>query len=82
MATSPSDVKRKRALKSLCSSYLFKDVLKWQNLKNSDMLGKLTKALALQVGNEVSYKEVGDLIGMDNETVDLEESAEKGDLAR
>ena len=70
VATSPSDIKRKRALKSLCSSYLFKDVLKWQNLKNSDMLGKLTKALALQVGNEVSYKEVGDLIGMDNETVE------------
>ena len=34
------------------------------------MLGKLSKALALQIGNEVSYKEVGDLIGMDNETVE------------
>ena len=70
VATSPSDTKRKRVLKSLCSSYLFKDVLKWQNLKNSDKLGKLAKALALQIGNEVSYKEVGDLIGMDNETVE------------
>ena len=70
VATAPSDAKRRRALKSLCSSYLFKDVLKWQSLKNSDKLVKLTKALALQVGNEVSYKEVGDLIGMDNETVE------------
>lgn len=70
VATAPSDEKRKRTLRNLCSAYLFKDVLKWRNLRNSDMLGKLAKALALQIGNEVSYKEVGDLIGMDNETVE------------
>ena len=33
------------------------------------MLGKLTKALALQLGSEVSYHEVGELIGMDNGSV-------------
>ncbi|MBQ7189868.1 MAG: ATP-binding protein [Kiritimatiellae bacterium] len=70
VVTAASDMKRRRALKSLCSADLFKDVLKWQNLKNSDMLGKLTKVLSLQIGNEVSYKEIGDLIGMDNETVE------------
>ena len=70
VVTDASDAKRKRTLKNLCSAYLFKDVLKWQNLKNSDMLGKLVKALALQIGNEVSYKEIGDLIGLDNETVE------------
>ena len=69
VVTAASDARRKRTLKSLCSAYLFKDVLKWQSLKNSDMLNKLVKALALQVGSEVSYKEIGDLIGMDNETV-------------
>lgn len=70
VVTAPSDEKRKRTLRNLCSAYLFKDVLKWRNLRSSDMLGKLAKALALQIGNEVSYKEVGDLIGMDNETVE------------
>ncbi len=65
-----SEAVRKRALKSLCSAYLFKDVLKWESLKNSDKLNRLTKALALQLGNEVSYKEIGELIGMDNETVE------------
>ena len=65
-----SDAGRKRALKSLCSAYLFKDVLKWESLKHSDRLGRLSKALALQIGNEVSYKEVGELVGMDNETVE------------
>ena len=70
VVTCASDERRRRTLKSLCSAYLFKDVLKWQSLRNSDMLGKLVKALALQVGSEVSYKEIGDLIGMDNETVE------------
>ena len=69
VVTCASDERRRRSLKGLCSAYLFKDVLKWQSLKNSDMLGKLVKALALQVGSEVSYKEIGDLIGIDNETV-------------
>ncbi|MBQ9430630.1 MAG: ATP-binding protein [Kiritimatiellae bacterium] len=69
VVTDPTDTRRKRTLKSLCSAYLFKDVLKWQNLKNSDVLGKLVKALALQIGDEVSYNEVGGLIGVDNETV-------------
>ena len=69
IVTESSDARRQRSLKSLCSAYLFKDVLKWENLKNSDMLGKLTKALALQLGSEVSYHEIGGLIGMDNELV-------------
>lgn len=56
-------------LSQLCEAYLFKDILKWQSLKNSEMLSKLLRALALQIGNEVSYKEVGDLVGVDNETV-------------
>lgn len=64
-----SDQRRRRALKNLCSAYLFKDVLKWESLKNSDRLGRLAKALALQLGNEVSYNELGETCGMDNETV-------------
>ena len=70
VVTCANEARRRRTLKSLCSAYLFKDVLKWQNLKNSDMLGKLVKALAFQLGNEVSFNEIGNLIGMDNETVE------------
>ena len=65
-----SETTRRRSLMNLCSAYLFKDVLKWESIKHSDMLERLTKALALQVGSEVSYKEIGDLIGMDNESVE------------
>jgi len=56
-------------LDELCEAYLFKDIFKWQKLKNAEVVSKLLKAIALQLGNEVSYSEVGNLIGMDNETV-------------
>ena len=49
VATAPSDEQRRRRLRNLCSSYLFKDVLKWENLRNSDRLARLAKALSLQL---------------------------------
>ncbi len=55
-------------LDELCEAYLFKDIFKWQSLKNAEVVSKLLKVLALQLGNEVSYAEVAKLVGMDNET--------------
>ena len=56
-------------LKSLARSYLYKDVLQYQNIKNPEAIEKLIRALALQVGNEVSYNELAGLIGIDKNTV-------------
>ena len=69
VVTAPSESAAIENLGQLCEAYLFKDVLKWRDLKNSEMLNKLLKALALQLGNEVSYNEIGNLIGVDNETI-------------
>ena len=69
VVTVPTESEAIENLTQLCEAYLFKDVLKWQSVKNSEMLSRLLKALALQLGNEVSYKEVGDIVGIDNETV-------------
>ena len=69
VVTSPTEAEAIESLMQLSESYLYKDVLKWQSLKNSEMLNKLLRALALQLGNEVSYNEVAQLIGIDNETV-------------
>ncbi len=66
-AETESDMRER--LDALCEAYLFKDIFKWQSLKNAEVVSKLVKALALQLGNEVSYAEVGRLVGMDNETV-------------
>ena len=57
-------------LKLLADSYLFRDVLMLDNIKKPEKLIKLVKALAFQVGNEVSYNEIGNLIGLDSKTVE------------
>ena len=60
----------KRILKQLADSYLFKDILIWNKIKKSDKIIKLLQALAFQVGNQVSYNNIGNLIGLDSETVE------------
>ena len=64
-----SGEEQKEALKSIAKSYLYKDVLQYQNIKNPDVLEKLLQALALQMGNEVSYGELAEAIRVDKKTV-------------
>lgn len=60
---------KKELLKSLTQSYLFKDVLSYQDLRKPELLEKLLKALALQIGSQVSYHELSNLLRVDNETI-------------
>lgn len=57
------------ALLSLAGSYLYKDILMLEAVKNSGQLIKLLQALALQIGGEVSYSEIGQKIGLNHITV-------------
>mgnify|MGYP005840008317 CR=1 FL=1 len=57
-------------LKLLAESYLYKDLLMLENIQKPMLLAKLVKALALQIGSEVSYAEVGRLIGAGSQTVE------------
>jgi hypothetical protein len=59
----------REVLKQLTSSYLYKDVLSLTGIKKPDLLEKLLKALALQLGNEVSYNELAGLLEIDKTTV-------------
>lgn len=61
---------KKTNLSSLAFSYLFKDILAYQNIRNPEILEKLLQALALQVGSEVSYNELSVLVGIDKKTVE------------
>ena len=63
------DEKQKK-LKSLARSYAYKDILQFQNIKNPDVLEKLLQALALQIGNEVSYNELAAMVGVTKNTVE------------
>ena len=56
-------------LKNITSSYLYKDVFQYQSIKNPDVLEKLLRLLALQVGNEVSYNELAGSLGINKKTV-------------
>ena len=59
-----------KLLKFLTESYLYKDILMLEQIKKPLILDKLLKALALQVGSEVSYFELAQLIGIDKNTVE------------
>lgn len=55
---------------ALTDSYLYKDILATDNLRKPDLLDKLLRALAYQVGSEVSYNELAQTIGSDAKTVE------------
>jgi len=57
------------ALLEISKSYLYKDVLEYQYVKNPDLLRKLLQALALQIGSEISFNELGTLLSIDRATV-------------
>lgn len=60
----------KAVLKQLSDSYLYKDILMLEGIKKPAKLILILQALALQLGNEVSYNEIGQMVGMDNQTVE------------
>lgn len=57
-------------ISDIAESYLFRDVLEYRSLKKPELLEKLLQALALQIGNEVSYRELASLLGTDKATVE------------
>ena len=67
---SVSSEDKKIQIEKIVSSYLYKDVLKFQSLKNAEIVRKLLEALALQIGNEVSYNELSNLLRISRQTVE------------
>jgi uncharacterized protein len=57
-------------LKQLASSYLYKDLLNYQGIRKPEVLSKLLIALALQVGSEVSFNELSNLLRIDRATIE------------
>lgn len=57
-------------LKQLANSYLYKDILTWERIQKPDKLEKLVQALAFQTAQLISYHELGQICGLNNETVE------------
>lgn len=50
-------------------NYLYKDVLEFQALRRPELIEKLLAAIALQIGNEVSFSELATLLEVDKKTI-------------
>jgi len=60
---------KRRVVEALAEKYLFRDILAFGAIKNSDMLKKLLRAVAFQVGQEVSHTELAKILEIDKGTV-------------
>jgi uncharacterized protein len=65
-----SDEEKKRRLLNLSSDYLFKDIFKFEQLRNPELLRQLLKALAFQLGSQVSVNELATLLRTATATIE------------
>ncbi len=68
VVTSPGD--ETTVLRELADSYLYKDILALDKISKPDKLKQLISAIAFQIGDQVSYNELGQLVGLDSKTVE------------
>lgn len=57
-------------LNEMVSSYLLKDILVYENIKNSQNIFNLLRLIAFQIGGEVSLQELGKQLGISKNTVE------------
>jgi len=65
-----SNQRRKEYLRQLINAYLFKDILEFESIKQSEKLFRLLQLLAFQIGKEVSLNKLGQQLGMSKNTVE------------
>ena len=68
--TAKSKSAKVEILNELVDSYLFKDILAFERVRNSKKLFDLLKLLAFQIGSEVSLNELATQLKIDVKTVD------------
>jgi len=61
--------KERETLKNLVSSYLYRDILSFSEIRKPEILDNLLLALALQVGSEINYNELAQTIGVNKITI-------------
>lgn len=68
IVTTPGE--EQELVKLLADSYLFKDLLALNGIKKPALLEKIVRALALQLGSEVSFHEIAQLTGASTHTIE------------
>ena len=69
VASSSTADEGREYLQLIADSYLYKDILILDDIKKPNLVSNLLKALALQVGSEVSTSELSRLTGGNNHTI-------------
>ena len=69
VVTTSNKSEKIRILEEISQSYLFKDILELDKVRNSKTLVALLRLLAFQIGSEVSLSELGRQLGIDQKTV-------------
>ncbi len=67
--TAESKEEKCRIVSELAHSYLLKDIIAFERIRNSRVIFDLLRLLAFQTGNEVSFSEIAKSIGIDAKTV-------------
>ena len=57
-------------LREVINSYLLKDILAFENIRNSDKIFDLLRLIAFQIGGQVSLQELGKQLSMSKNTVE------------
>ena len=58
-----------RRLEEITSSYLYKDILDYGDIRKPELITQLLRALAYQVGAHVSYNKLANMLRVSNETI-------------
>ena len=66
----PNQDEKKDYLNEMISSYLLKDILVFENIKNSQKIFNLLRLIAFQIGSEVSLQELGNQLSISKNTVE------------
>lgn len=59
----------RETLTNLVSSYLYKDIFSFQDVRKPEIIEQLLQALALHIGSEVSFSELGRLLDLNSITI-------------
>ena len=65
-----SEHQKIQGLQEIVSGQLYRDILEFQQVKNSDVIVRLLELLALQIGSEVSYHKLAQILGVSQSTVE------------
>lgn len=68
IVTQPNDAER--LLRFLSDSYLYKDIFLFKGIKKPEKMLELLKLLSWQIGSEVNYNELSNVLKIDNQTVE------------